>query len=63
MPLLLFAILSAGAPAPASTTCGPTKFTLSKPLATEAPAKKPEAQPAPKPKVKPLADCDKPKKA
>ena len=65
MSLLLFAILTP--PAPASTTCGPTKFTLNKPLITETPAKKPEAQPAPKAKVakvkpKPLADCDKPKK-
>jgi hypothetical protein len=72
MSLLLFAILSAAAP---SETCGPTKFTLNKPVQTQ-PAAKQKAEPGPKasavtarseaakpkPKIKPLADCDKPKK-
>ena len=75
MDLLLFAILSAAAPAPASATCGPTKFTLNKPVQPQPPAKQ-KAEPGPKasatmakseavktkPKTKPLADCDKPKK-
>jgi hypothetical protein len=75
MSLLLLVILSAAAPAPASETCGPTKFTLNKPVQTEPPAKQ-KAEPGPKasatmakseaakakPKTKPLADCDKPKK-
>ena len=70
MSLLLFTILSADPPVPANETCGPTKFTLGKPVQAQAPAKKPEAQaPKPKPKTevakaktKSLADCDKPKK-
>jgi hypothetical protein len=71
MSLILFAILSAASPTPASDTCGPTKFTLNKPVQTQAVAKKPDAKAAPKPKpkteiakakTKPLADCDKPKK-
>ena len=75
MSLLLFVILSAAAPPPANATCGPTKFTLNKPVQTQPPAKQ-EAEPGPKASTtlaksetvkakattKPLADCDKPKK-
>ena len=72
MSLILFAILSAASPTPASDTCGATKFTLNKPVQAQAGVKKPEAKPAPKPKpkteiakakTKPLADCDKSKKS
>ena len=72
MSLLLFAILFAATPASASETCGPTKFTLNKPVQAQAGVKKPEAKPAAKPKpktqiakakTKPLADCDKSKKS
>jgi hypothetical protein len=70
--LLMTMLLSAAPATPGSEQCDAKPFTLSKPVkpaakpATEVPKKASEvaskAEAKPKPKAKPLADCDQPKK-
>lgn len=73
--LLLTVLLAAAPTSPASEQCDAKPFTLTKPVKAQAPAKQ-KAEPGPKasatvaaskaepakPKPKPLADCDQPKK-